>query len=191
MPQGLVLPRVQRPMGDTTRITWAYRALFLSLALVLLFFRLLPLGSVAGKWPGPDLLLCLIMAWVMRRPDYLPVLLIGFVVLVEDLILMRPPGLWTALVVLATEFLRSRVALTRELNFVVEWLLVSGLMMTMLLAYRLVFAIAFVPQPSFGFALLQILWSMLCYPAVVVASRLALDLRKPATGETDAMGRRL
>ena len=83
------------------------------------------------------------------------------------------------------------VALTRELNFVVEWLLVAGLMMAMLLTYRLVFAIAFLPQPGFGFALLQILWSMLCYPAVVMASRLALDLRKPATGEVDAMGRRL
>ena len=35
--------------------------------------------------------------------------------LVEDLILMRPPGLWTALVVMASEFIRSRVALTREL----------------------------------------------------------------------------
>jgi hypothetical protein len=46
--------------------------------------------------------------------------------LVEDLVLLRPPGLWTALVVLATEFMRSRAALTRELNFVVEWLLVSG-----------------------------------------------------------------
>ncbi len=192
MRPGPVPPRGLPRMSDSvTRITWAYRALFLFLAVAVLFFRLLPLGSPAGSWPGPDLLLCLIMAWVMRRPDYLPVLLIVLVVLVDDLILMRPPGLWTALVVLATEFLRSRVALTRELNFVVEWLLVAGLMMAMLLAYRLVFAIAFLPQPGFGFALLQILWSMLCYPAVVMASRLALDLRKPATGEVDAMGRRL
>jgi hypothetical protein len=67
--------------------------------------------------------------------------------LVEDLILMRPPGLWTAIVVLATEFLRSRTALTRELNFVVEWLLVSGLMVGMLLAYRLVFGLP-LPQAA-------------------------------------------
>jgi rod shape-determining protein MreD len=170
---------------------WGYRALFVALALALLFLRLLPLGSDAGRLPGPDLLLCLTLAWVMRRPDYLPVWLIAGVVLVEDLILMRPPGLWTALVVMASEFIRSRVALTRELNFVVEWLLVAGLMVAMLLTYRLVFAMALLPQLPFGFALVQLLWSVLAYPVVVAASRLVLDLHKPGTGETDDYGRRL
>ena len=64
-------------------------------------------------------------------------------------------------------------------------------MVALLIAYRLAFTIVFLPQPAFGFALLQTLWSILCYPLVVVASRLAFDLRKPATGEVDAYGRRL
>ena len=170
---------------------WIYRGVFLALALALLFFRLLPLAHTAGAFPGPDLLLCLIMAWVVRRPDYLPLPLIAVVILTEDLILMRPPGLWTALVVLATEFLRSRVALTRELNFLVEWMLVSGLMLAMLLTYRLVLGVAMVPQPPFGFAIVQELWSSLLYPIVVGLSRLILDLRKPAMGEVDDFGRRL
>ena len=170
---------------------WFYRAIFLGLAAALLFLKLLPLGSLAGDWPGPDLLLCLIFAWVVRRPDFLPALLIAAVVLLEDLLLMRPPGLWTALVLLATEFIRSRAALTRELAFVTEWLLVAGVMVALLIAYRLAFAVSFLPQPGFGFALLQTLWSVLCYPIVVAASRLAFDLRKPATGEVDAYGQRL
>lgn len=170
---------------------WGYRLLFIGLALLLLFLRLLPLGANPGRFPGPDLLLCVILAWVMRRPDYLPVWLIAAVVLAEDLILMRPPGLWTALVVMTSEFVRSRAALTRELNFVIEWLLVSGLMVAMLLAYRLAFALALLPQPPFGFAVVQVIWSVLAYPLVVVASRLVLDLKKPATGETDDYGRRL
>lgn len=170
---------------------WGYRALFLGLAFLLLFLRLLPLGDAAGRFPGPDLLVCLILAWVARRPDFLPLGLIVAVVLIEDLILMRPPGLWTALVVLASEFIRSRVALTRELTFAVEWLLVTGLMVGMLLAYRLAFAVALLPQPAFGYAVVQVLWSVMAYPLVVVASRLVLDLRKPATGETDDFGRRL
>lgn len=170
---------------------WGYRALFVALALVFLFLRLLPLGADPGRFPGPDLLLCLMLAWVMRRPDYLPLVLIVLVTLVEDLILMRPPGLWTALVVLATEFLRSRVALTRELSFVVEWLLVLGLMVAMLLAYRLVFALALLPQAPFGYAVVQVLWSALVYPLVVGVSWLVLDLHKPAKGQTDDYGRRL
>jgi rod shape-determining protein MreD len=170
---------------------WIYRGLFLALALGLVFLKLLPLGHSAGALPGPDLVLCLIMAWVVRRPDYIPLSMIVLVVLIEDLILMRPPGLWTALVVMATEFLRSRVALTRELNFVVEWMLVAGLMLGILLAYRLTLAVTFVPQAPFGFAAVQVLWSILLYPIVVGLSHLVLDLRKPATGEIDSFGRRL
>ena len=170
---------------------WIFRGLFLALALFLLFIRLLPLGNAPGTFPGPDLLLCLILAWVIRRPDFLPMPLILVVILIEDLILMRPPGLWTAIVVLGTEFLRSRAALTRELNLLVEWMLVSGVMLGMMLAYRLILAIAFVPQPPFGFVVVQVLWSVALYPLVVALSQFTLDLRKPATGEVDNLGRRL
>jgi rod shape-determining protein MreD len=170
---------------------WMHRLLFLTVATLLMFFRLLPLNDVAGQLPGPDILLCMIFAWTVRRPEYLPVLMIAAVVLLEDLLLMRPPGLWTGLVIVASEFIRSRVALTRELSFGVEWLLVAGLMVAVFLGYRLAMSFAFLPQPAFGFALVQILWSVVAYPFVVALSRYGLDLHKPATGETDAYGRRL
>ena len=178
-------------VDGATRSVWLHRLLFVGLALFLLFARLLPLGSEAGDLPGPDLLLCLIFAWTMRRPDYLPALLIAAVVLLEDMILLRPPGLWTALVVVASEFIQGRVALTRELSFGVEWLLVAGLMVGLLLAYRMVFMLVLLPQPNFGFALVQVIWSVLCYPLVVLLSRYVLDLHKPAMGEIDAYGRRM
>ncbi len=170
---------------------WGFRLVFLGFAAAFLFLRLLPLGNTAGALPGPDVMLCLMLAWMMRRPDFLPIWLVVGVTLLDDLILMRPPGLWTAIVVLATEFLRSRTALTRELNFMVEWLLASGLMLGMLMLYRLVFVLALLPQPPFGFAVVQVLWSVMAYPLVVGLSRLAFDLKKPATGETDDYGRRL
>ena len=173
------------------RRVWLYRGIFFGLALFILFVRLLPLRNVPGHLPGPDLLLCVMLAWVMRRPDYLPVLMITAIVFLEDIMLMRPLGLWTALVVLATEFLRSRAALTRELSFAVEWMLIAGLMVGLLLSYRLFFELVFLPQPGFGFALTQTIWSILCYPLIVMASRLILDLRKPAMGELDNLGRRL
>ena len=80
---------------------WMHRLLFLAVALFLIFIRLLPLPNSAGRLPGPDLLLCLICAWTVRRPEYLPVLMVAAVVLLEDMLLMRPPGLWTGLVILA------------------------------------------------------------------------------------------
>lgn len=178
-------------VDGATLAIWLHRALFVAVALMLLFLRLLPLGSLAGGLPGPDVLLCVVFAWTMRRPDYLPVLLIALVVLLEDMILMRPPGLWTALVILGSEFVRARVALTRELNFGVEWILVAGLMIGMLLAYRLIFATVLLPQPGFGFAMVQVLWSIAFYPVVVFVSRYVLDLYKPAMGEIDSYGRRM
>ncbi len=174
-----------------TRQVWLHRLLFVGLALMMLFLRLLPLRSEAGDMPGPDLLLCVIFAWTMRRPDYLPALLIAAVVLLEDLVLMRPPGLWAALVVIASEFIRGRVALTRELNFGVEWLLVAGLMVGLMVVNRMIFALFLLPQANFGYALLQVVMSMIAYPVVVFLSRVVLDLHKPATGEVDAYGRRM
>lgn len=170
---------------------WFYRAAFVALAAGVLFLRILPLGNTAGAWPGPDLLLCLMLAWVTRRPDHLPALLIGLVVLIEDLVLMRPPGLWAALVVLATEFLRSRSALTRELAFLAEWLLIALVVFAMLIGYRTLLALAFVDQPGFGYAFAQTASTILCYPVVVGLLHLALKLRKPSTGEVDAFGRPL
>ncbi len=185
------------------RALWAHRGLFVLIAASLIFFRLLPLGAGAGgglndtsmvemlsRLPGPDVLLCVILAWEQRRPEYLPALLIALVVLFEDFLIMRPPGLWTALVLIAAEFLRSRAALTRELSFVAEWLLVSAVMTAMFFAYRVMFTISFLEKPSFGFAFMQVLATILFYPIVVWLSHIVLGVHKPGMGEVDAQGRR-
>ena len=179
-------------MGDPLRRdVLVHRGLYLLVVLVMLFLRLLPLGDGAARLPGPDLVLCLTLAWLLRRPDYLPALLIVAVFLVEDLLLMRPPGLWTAVVLLGTEALRSRIALTRELSFVLEWAFMGMLMMAMFLAYRLVHVLTLMPQPGFGYAMVQVLASIMVYPAVVWLSFITLGVHKPGMGEIDQMGRRL
>ena len=172
-------------------MVWAYRGLFVLLAALVLFLRLLPLGNLAGDWPGPNILLCLAFAWVLRRPDYVPALLIALIFLLEDMLVMRPPGLWTAIVVVAAEFLRSRAALARSVPFMVEWLMVAGVMAAAVVGYRLAVTIAMLPQVSLAQSLLQLAITILCYPVVVLVSQLAFGVRKPATGEVDAYGRRI
>ncbi len=168
-----------------------HRGIFLLVVLVLLFFRLLPSGGAIARLPGPDLLLCLTLTWVLRRPDYLPALLIAAVFFVEDLLLMRPPGLWTAVVLLGTEILRSRIALTRELSFALEWLFIGLLMVAMFLAYHMAHVLTLLPQPGFGYGMAQVLASILVYPGVVWLSYVTLGVHKPGMGEVDKMGRRL
>ena len=167
------------------------RGLFVLAVTAMLFLRLLPLPAEAGSLPGPDLMMCLCCAWVLRRPDHLPALLIAGAVLVEDMLLMRPPGLWAALMLLGTEFLRSRAAFSRELTLVSEWVMVAVVMLAMMLAFRLGMAVTMLPQPGLGLTLIQFVFSVLAYPLVVGALRLAFGLRKPATGEVDALGRPL
>ena len=177
-------------ISTASRSLWAYRGLFFGLAMLILFLRILPLSQKAGALPGPDWLLTLTFAWVVRRQDYVPIWLIAGVFFAEDLITMRPPGLWCALVVMACEFMRMRALMVRELNFAAEWALISGLMLAILILYRLVFAITFLPQVTFGFALVQVLWSIAAYPLVVLITRYVLALHKPSMGEVDAYGRR-
>lgn len=176
-------PVVRRPAG--------YWGLFLGLVALWLFLRLLPLSTMPARLPGPDLMLCLCFAWVLRRPSYMPAPLVAVVFFVEDLLLMRPPGLWALLMLLGTEFLRGRQALLREFTFPAEWALVAGVGFAILVIERVVLVLTMVPQPALGQALLQMIFTMLAYPLVVLVSHYILNVRKPATGEVDSLGRPL
>lgn len=177
-------------IDPVTFALWRGRIGFALIAAALMFFALLPLGGEAGRLPGPDVLLGLVFAWMMRRPDFLPLWLLASVMLLADIMLMRPIGLWAALTVIAAEVIRARSVLMRELSFLAEWAVVAGLMLVMLLTYRFVFAVTFMPQVGFGVSMVQWLWSVIAYPAVVLFTTYALALRKPSLGEIDAYGRK-
>ncbi|TVP70593.1 MAG: rod shape-determining protein MreD [Rhodobacteraceae bacterium] len=188
-----------------------FMALFLFLAALMTFYRLLPTGGygfdatlseeerlVAAEtvslWTQmgvPDLLLCLTMAWVLRRPDLLPAPLIAGYFLLEDILLLRPPGLWAMIVLMGSEFLRRHAAQFRSYRFFSEFLLVAGLFVAMWLADRAVLAIVMVPQPALGLSFVHLLGTIAIYPAIVAISRFVFGLRKPATGELDALGQKL
>lgn len=179
-------------MADTlARQLLTRRSLYLGLGLLVLFLRLLPLSNGVSGWPGPDVTLALTMAWLLRRPEYVPAVLIVGIVLLGDLMFQRPPGLWALVVLGGTEYLRIREASLRDLSFLLEWLTVAALILAMVLANRVVLAIFLVPQPALGLVLLYFLATVSVYPLVVIASNLAFGLRRAAPGEVDAFGRRL
>lgn len=165
--------------------------LWLALITGALFLRILPIDLSPLGVPGPDLILALTMAWVLRRPSHLPVLAIALVWLVEDLLLLRPPGLWALMVVAGTELLRARHAVVREITFLLEWAMVAGVLTAMALGYRLVLAIVMVPQDPLDLSLLKLAFTVASYPAMVFVLHFVLRVRKPATGEVDELGRKL
>jgi rod shape-determining protein MreD len=155
---------------------WLYRALFLTLATGLLLVQMMPFTSVAGRWPGPDLILAMAMAWGFRRPDYM-----------ADLLLQRPPGLHAALVVLAVEVMRNRNPLWRDLPFQTEWAIVVTLMAVLSVSNWLILAALAVGQASIGLYLIQLLATAAVYPLVVAVSALAFGVRRIAPGDLDVL----
>jgi rod shape-determining protein MreD len=175
-------------IADSQRLLM--RLVFLVLALAIVFFHLLPLSTRAPVWAPPDLLIALIFAWSLRRPDYVPVLTVALVMLLADLMFQRPPGLLAFLVVAGCEYLRQRAAAMHEASFAGEWLAVGLTLVAITVANRTVLAVLAVEQAQLGLTLMQMLLTIAIYPLVVVFSQSVLAVRKPTPGDTAAMGTR-
>lgn len=169
---------------------WVMRFWFLMIALLVVFFHLLPLRTTTGGWVAPDLLIGFALAWSVRRPDYVPAVLIGLLVLLADLLFMRPPGLMAALVVLGAENLKSRAVRLRDTTFAIEWATVTGVLLAILMANRLALGMVMIPQVPFGMELLQTIMTALCYPAIVVVSHYVFGVQKTNPHDTDLNGQR-
>lgn len=162
--------------------------LFVLLFLAILFIRLLPLNPGRVTWPGPDMAVCLTMAWMLRRPTMAPVLVIAALFLLEDILLLRPIGLWAAIVVLGTEAARKREQRWRELPFMIEWLRVATLLAMMMLAYRFALALFFLPMPPLGQVILQFIATAAAYPLIAGFMHWPLGLRR-GLSDTDTRHR--
>lgn len=167
---------------------WGFSLLFVVIASVIIFVRLLPFGS--GSMPPPDLVLLLGFAWVLRRPDYVPVWLFAAVLLLGDLLFQRPPGISVGFAVTGLEFLRGRGLLVREQSFALEWGTVAVVLLVMLLGERMLLALFVVDQVSIGLALFSLLINLLFYPIAVAVSVTLFRVRRLTPGE-HATGARL
>lgn len=162
----------------TSQRLWTYRGIYLGLGVLIIFFRILPLDTGAPGLPGPDIILCVTLAWVMRQPQAVPVAAILFLFLLSDFLLQRPVGLWTLLALLASEALRSRRLTLTEAPFLVEMTIVAGTILTMVLASRLILWLLVTNQPSLGLSLMEGLATIMIYPIVVLVSKFGLGMDK-------------
>ncbi|MCF6232594.1 MAG: rod shape-determining protein MreD [Rhodobacteraceae bacterium] len=173
---------------STSRL-WLMRVGFVGLALLILFFHLLPLDTVPRRWAPPDLLVAFTFAWVLRRPDYVPVLILALVMLVADLMLQRPPGLQAMLMVLGCEYLKNQTAGLHQASFLGEWMAVGIVLVGITVLNRLILGILAVDPSPLGLNLIQMGLTFLVYPVAVVLSQSLMGVRKLAPGDADALGR--
>jgi rod shape-determining protein MreD len=163
---------------------------FVLLAGLILFVHLLPLDTVPRVWAPPDLLLAFTFAWILRRPDYLPLLLLAGVLLLADLLLQRPPGLLAALVILGCEYLKNRFHSLSDASFAGEWAAVSIVLLAIMVMNRVVLTVLGVDLAPLGLTVIQAVLTLMVYPLVVLVTQALMGVRKPAPGDAEAYGMR-
>jgi rod shape-determining protein MreD len=176
--------------GADTR-TWMHRGMFALIAFVIIVIQLVPLDMRPVGWAGPDLLLAATLAWVARKPTYLPVFVIAVLFLMADFLFLRPPGLWAALVVILTEVMRSQHNDFRNMPIFVEWGTIAIGIVAITLANRLALAIVMAPQAPFGLTLLEMIATIAAYPFVVIVAHYVFGVSRAAPGEIGSKGQRL
>jgi rod shape-determining protein MreD len=158
-------------MGEAGRLRiWSLRTIFAALAFLILLRALLPVRLDAPAIPGPDLMVCLVFAWVWRRPDVMSAWLIVICILLADFLFQRPPGLWSALVLIGSESVRRHALREGEKTLALEFGVVALVLAAMILMQQLVLFVLLVPQPALGAMLLHLLTTLAIYPLVVVFS---------------------
>jgi len=170
---------------------WVGRLSYVAVASAILFVDLLPLSFTPGFIPTPDLLFVLTLAIALRRPEFVPDWLVAPVFFLADILLMRPPGLWSAVALVATIFTGRQEYRFRDVTFLLEWGFVASVMFLAMLANRIALTTMLIEQPPFGTMMLYFLVTAATYPLVVAFCYFILRIRKVTPDVAVLFGHRL
>jgi rod shape-determining protein MreD len=153
--------------------------LMIGAAVAALGLMLSPIRPGATGGVMPDLVTCLVILWVLRRPAQAGLLVIFGLGLLADLMLGRPAGLGALSLLLIGEILRGQVNVLRDLHFVFEWVVVMILLLCATLLQSMLLWVTLAPTPGLGSMIVATLATILAYPLVAVLARYGLGLRYP------------
>ena len=157
--------------------TWGGRGTWFLLMTAMIVLAMLPGEAVPRRWPLPDAMLLVTLAWLVRRPDEVPVSLLAIVFVVADFLSGEAPGLRAALMLMAAEHLRARGG--RPEDPLSEWARAAVLILLVSVGERLVLGLTLAPAPPFGPLVLRALAGAAAYPAAVAVVVYALGVRRP------------
>lgn len=167
---------------------WMYRGIYLLVCGLLMFLAMLPLNTEPGHIPGPDLIFAFSAAIIMRRPRFAPVGLVVAVLLLSDILFLRPIGLWSAIALLGLEFLRSRSNGATEIPWPSEMFLFAVVFCVSVVTNALFFLIFGVPHTGFISIVLHALMTCVAYPFVLMITHSVLRVRRARPSDFDAAG---
>ena len=154
----------------------ARTGLLLLLGIVAIHAALIPLGP-GGVLVPPDLLYCLVIAWVLRAPDASPVWLLVGLGLMADTLLSRPIGLGALGLLLAAEVAGRNRTTFRGLPFPAEWAAATIGYGVILAGIYALLRLTFAEAPALHDLLRYLVATALAYPLVALAVAWGVRLR--------------
>lgn len=134
--------------------------------------------------PQPNLAYCIVAAWIVRRPECVPLSIVAITALLEETLLLTPPGLWSAAMVLSALFLRDSGAMIKRTTFVLEWGLVSITFLVASVVCALLKLALFIPSASLQLMSLDVMATVAAYPLVVLVSNQLFGVRHMTATES-------
>lgn len=155
---------------------WFRMTLLAALGILAIYVEAAPLGLAPGARPSPDLLLCVVAYWAVRRPGSSPILLVFLLGLTRDLLTDVPVGAGALSLVLVAETLKTRRRLLARAAFPIEWLTISiAALLTAAMNWGLVL-LTLAQPPYLSDIGAQVLFTALVYPFVVLVLRWVLRI---------------
>ena len=143
------------------------RLTYLLIVMLFVLFQTMPIHTSTDQLAMPDIPLVITFAWVMRRPDVMDPILITVAFLFADMILQRPPGLWTLIALCASMFLRLRTIYFKEVIFFYEWLMIAIVVIICFAAHQFLLLLTFLPTHNLALLLKQAFFTVILYPIFI------------------------
>ena len=147
------------------------RLTYLLIVMLLVLFKTMPIHTSTDQFAMPDIPLVITFVWVVRRPDVMGPILITLAFIFADMILQRPPGLWTLIVLCGSMFLRSRTIYFKEVIFFYEWLMIAIVVIFCFTAHQFLLLLTFLPTHNLAVLVKQALLTIMLYPVFIWLSR--------------------
>jgi len=142
---------------------------------------LIPLGPGGGMVP-PDLVFCLVLAWVLRAPEPVPIWALVLLGLMADVLVSRPIGLGALGLVLAAEVMRSLRPRLGGAPFPLEWLAAAVLFALVLAGMHVALRLVFTDVPPAMDLVRYHVATVISYPVAALAAGVALRRRRADRG---------
>lgn len=170
-------------MNGEIPIIWRHQAIYAFACFCIIIVQLIPFDFFNGQGRLGDTMVALTLALVIRKPSYTPIWLIALAFFFADIMLGRALGLWTLLMLLAQNIIRSNLLVFREMTFLTEWANIAGIIAVMVILEQLTLSFVSAHRVLWGDLIWHTAASIIAYGAIVLLLVYLFKMAKPASNE--------